>query len=192
VSSAALEPLLRGVRPESLLAAMAALAGLTLLAGYLYVLRPSIQSLAALESGDSRATLDSLQLEFAENAAAITTSEAELTTLRSRLFAGPADLPPEKAESYIVDRLNRISGNHAIALLSVRPGEAKRVLMFDELLYEVEVEGEFFSLVAWLRELEQELRPLVVNEFDMKPQARGARVGMKLRLASYRPRDGVS
>jgi hypothetical protein len=192
VRSDALEALLRSARPESLLTAMLALAGLTLLAGHLYVLRPSIDALAALESGDSQATLDSLETEFAENGAAMTVAEGEMETLRSDLFGGPADLPAEKAESYIIDRLDRISGRHDVELLSVRPGAAKQVLMFDELLYEVEVEGEFFALVAWLRELEQELRPLVVNEFGMKPQTQGTRVGMRLQLASYRPRGELS
>lgn len=192
MSNETLDTLVANTRPESLLAAVGTLAALTLLAGYLYVLKPSLGALGALEEGQPAASLESLQAEFTSNGVALADAKRELGELRSQLFGGPADLPPEKAESYIVERLDRTAEHHAIELLGVRPGESKQVLMFDELLYEVEVEGEFFALVAWLREIEQELRPLVINEFGMKPRGQGVRVGMKLRLASYRPRDGLS
>jgi Tfp pilus assembly protein PilO len=192
VRSEAVDTLVANTRPESLLAGVAAIALLTLLAGYLYVLEPSLTALGALEAGQPAASLESLQREFAANGVALTESERRLAALRDQLFGGPADLPPEKAEAYIVDRLDRTAASHAIELLGVRPGESKQVLMFDELLYEVEVEGEFFALVAWLREIERELRPLVINEFAMQPRTRSSRVAMKLRLASYRSRDGLS
>lgn len=187
-----LDRLLREARPQTLLMGMAAIAALTLLAGHLYVVKPSLARIEALETGGTRATVESLRSEAEEADRSIGATQLQLEQLRRRLFGGPSDLPPEKVESYIVDRLDRISARHAVELVSVKPGDAKRVLMFDELLYEVEVKGEFFALVAWLWELEDELRPLVVNGFDMRPTARGAWVGMKLRLASYRPAGGIS
>jgi hypothetical protein len=187
-----LEDALRDVRPQALLGAMCAIASMTLLAGYLYVVKPSLARLQALESGESVATLETLRTETEQTHQAIASTEGLLEGLRAQLYGGPSDLPPEKVESYIVDRLDSISARHAVELVSVKPGEATRVLMFDELLYEVEVKGEFFALAAWLWELEEELRPLVVNGFDLRPVAQGPWVGMRLRLASYRPLEGVS
>ena len=192
MKSDAIETLLRDVRPQALLAGMATIAGLTLLAGYLYVVKPAMARLNALESGGSQVTVANLLAETQETELSIGVTQGELAALNGSLLAGPSDLPPEKVESYIVDRLDGISSRHAVELVSVKPGEAMRVLMFDELQYEVEVKGEFFALVAWLWEVEEELRPLVVNGFEMRPDARGTWIGMKLRLASYRPVDGVS
>lgn len=187
-----LETALRDVRPQTLLAAMVAIAALTLLGGYLYIVKPSLARIHSLESGESIATVEMLRSEADQSNLAIVATEGLLEGLRKQLYGGPSDLPPEKVESYIVDRLDSISARHAVELVSVKPGEAHRVLMFDELLYEVEVKGEFFALAAWLWELEDELRPLVVNGFDLRPLAQGPWVGMKLRLASYRPLGGVS
>ncbi len=192
MSDGSVDRLLREVEPRTLVLAMVAIAGLTLLAGHLYVVKPSLARIHALETGGSQATVETLRAEAAQAEQAIGDTQARLDSLRQELYGGPSDLPPEKVESYIVDRLDRISARHAIELVSVKPGDATRVLMFDELLYEVEVKGQFFALVAWLWELEDELRPLVVNGFDMRPAAKGVWVSMKLRLASYRPTGDLS
>jgi type IV pilus assembly protein PilO len=182
------EQLLSDLRPESALGAMLTLGTLVLLAGYLYLLGPSLAKFRELESKGPQTTLANFSKAQADGQLAVAALEEELEQLRKRLYGGPADLPIEKTESYIIDRLDRISGRHAIELVSVKPGEAKEVLMFDEFLYEVEIEGDFFALVAWLREVERDLRPMVVNQFDLKPAAGDEVVAMKLRLASYRPR----
>jgi Tfp pilus assembly protein PilO len=186
------EQLLNDLRPEAALAAMLALGALVLLGGHLYLLGPSFAKFRELESKGPQTTLESLTGALADGRLAVTALEEELEQLRKRLYGGPADLPIEKTESYIIDRLDRISGRHGIELVSVKPGEAKEVLMFDEFLYEVEVKGDFFALVAWLREVEEDLRPMVLNQFNLKPEAKREAVAMKLRLASYRPRGGVS
>lgn len=188
----ALDQLLGTLRPEATLAALGAFVALTLLGGHLYVLKPSLVKLRALDVEGSRGTLESVTAAVTDGDVAIAAIEAELAELRDRLYGGPSDLPPEKTESYIIERLDRISERHAIELVSVKPGDGKEVLMFDELLYEVEVKGRFFALVDWLREMEQELRPIVVNEFELRPEASEGRVAMKLRLASYRPSGGVT
>jgi Tfp pilus assembly protein PilO len=186
------EQLVNDLRPESALGAMLALGALVLLGGHLYLLGPSLAKFREVESKGPQATLESLTGALADGRLAVTALEAELEQLRKRLYGGPADLPIEKTESYIIDRLDRISGQHGIELVSVKPGEAKEVLMFDEFLYEVEVKGDFFALAAWLQEVEEDLRPMVLNQFNLKPQADREGVAMKLRLASYRPRAGVS
>jgi Tfp pilus assembly protein PilO len=188
----AVDQLLGTLRPEAALAALGALVALTLLAGHLYVIKPSLTKLRALDIEGSRDSLENVTAAVAEGEVAIATLEVELAELRDRLYGGPSDLPPEKTESYIIDRLDRISEQHAVELVSVRPGDGKEVLMFDELLYEVEVKGRFFALVAWLREMEDELRPMVVNEFELRPESEAGSVAMKLRLASYRPSGGVT
>ena len=95
-------------------------------------------------------------------------------------------------ESYIVDRLDSISAVHDVELVGVTPGAAEEVLMFDEVPYDVEVEGDYFALFRWLREVERELRPMVVKEFNIRPLSKSEAVTMKLRLAAYRQRGAAS
>jgi Tfp pilus assembly protein PilO len=192
VKAVGFEQLVNDLRPESALAAMLALGALVLLGGHLYLLGPSLAKFRELESKGPETTLESLTGALADGRLAVTALEGELEQMRERLYGGPADLPIEKTESYIIGRLDRISERHAVELVSVKPGEAKEVLMFDEFLYEVEVKGDFFALVDWLREVEQDLRPMVMNQFNLQPVADREAVSMKLRLASYRPRAEVS
>ncbi len=187
-----LDDWLRQARPQTVLLAMVSVVAMTLLAGHLYVVGPSLARLRALDGGENLDSVEALKSEADQTRAAIAASEATLEGLRGQLYGGPSDQPPEKVESYIVDQLDSLSVRHAVELMSVEPGDAQHVLMFDELLYEVEVKGDFLSLAAWLGEIEDELRPLVVNGFDLRPAERRPWVRMRLRLASYRPRGGVS
>ena len=122
----------------------------------------------------------------------IAATRETIAELRTELYGGSSRLPPEKMESYIVDRLDRISASHEVELVGVTPGEAQEVLMFDEVPYDVRVEGDYFALFRWLREVERELRPMVVKEFNIRPLADTEAVAMKLRLASYRQKGESS
>jgi Tfp pilus assembly protein PilO len=192
VNHDALDELLRDVRPETAIAGLCVLALLIALAGHLYVLRPPLAKLEELQREGSEGTLQSTLQAVAAGRAQITETQQTLDSLRTELYGGSSRMPPEKLESYIVDRLDHISASHEVELVSVAPGEAEEVLMFDEVPYDVEVQGDYFALFAWLREVERELRPMVVKEFNMKPLSKSEDVVMKLRLASYRQRKASS
>ncbi len=189
MSANGLDDLLQEVRPETAVLALAVLALLVAVAGYLYVLKPTLGELEQLEregsDGALQATLQAVETSRLEIAA----SRAEIEELRTELYGGSSQLPPEKMEAYIVDRLDHLSAAHEVELVGVTPGEPEEVLMFDEVPYDVEVSGDYFALFRWLREVERELRPMVVKEFNMKPRAKTRDVAMKLRLASYRQRQ---
>ena len=61
---AELEQLLAGLRPEMALAVLVAVPALTLLAGYLYLVRPSLGQLQELDAQGPRATLESLTADL--------------------------------------------------------------------------------------------------------------------------------
>lgn len=188
----ALDELLQEVRPETAIAALGLLALLVLVAGYLYLLKPSLGELEQLEREGSDGALASTLQAVQTGKVEIAVTREDIEKLRTELYGGSSQLPPEKMESYIVDRLDRISASHEVELVGVTPGEAEQVLMFDEVPYDVEVAGDYFALFRWLREVERELRPMVVKEFNMRPQSKSRAVAMKLRLASYRQREGQS
>ena len=74
-------------------------------------------------------------------------------------------------------------------LVGVRPLAIGEVLMFDELPYEVEVTGSYMRLWDWLRDMEAELRPMVVNSYELERRTNATSVSLKLRLVAYRARE---
>ena len=97
------------------------------------------------------------------------------------------ELPPEQMEAYVIDRLAALSERRDLHLVGVKPGEPGSLLMFEELPYDVEVVGSYFALHDWLHAVEEELRPMVVKRFEMRPARRdGREVALDVRLVSYR------
>ncbi len=92
-------------------------------------------------------------------------------------------------ESYVIQTLDRISSRHSVELVGVRPLAIGEVLMFDELPYDVEVTGSYLRLWDWLQDMEAELRPMVVNSYELERRSNAAPVSLKLRLAAYRARE---
>ena len=183
--------LLRDARPEAVLGGMVAVLVLTLLAGYLYLLGPSITRYRELVRASSENALENALESARAGAIAITATQDEIASIRKELYGGASELAPEKLESFVIDRLDRISVQRDVSLMSVTPDDPASVLMFDEFPYEVDVAGDYFALYAWLQDVEEELRPMIVKQFALDPEGKGGRVKMKLRLVSYRPREAT-
>ncbi|MDH3284776.1 MAG: type 4a pilus biogenesis protein PilO [Acidobacteriota bacterium] len=181
--------LLRDLRPDAVAGVMVAAVVLTLLAGYLYLLGPSIARYRDLARAGSEEALQTALDSARAGAVAISATESELESIRKALYGGASELAPEKLESFVIDRLDRISVQRDVALMSVKPDESDTVLMFDEFPYDVDVSGDYFAIYEWLQDVEKELRPMIVKQFALDPDGKGGRVKMKLRLVSYRPRE---
>ncbi len=186
-----LQQLLAQMRPEALLGSLAALGLLIGLGGYLYVLKPPLQEIRQLaEEGAGNLLAESAIEEV--GAARLARLEADVEALRERLYGASSQVPPDRMESWVINRLDRLSMRHAVQLVSVSPEDRKAVLSFDELPYHVHVRAGYFDLFAWLNEVERELRPLLVKEFELSSAGQEGLVGMKLRLVSYRAREDAA
>ena len=180
------------LRPEAWLGLMVALVVFTALAMHLYVIKPALAEYGQLATAVSGSEIERAADRASDNAAMIAVLEREVAELQNRLYGGSSRLAPEKMESFVIDQLDRISVLHDIQLVSVTPGDVEQVLMFDELLYNVAVEGGFFELYDWLQEVEGALRPMAVKIFEMAGSNDSERVKLNLRLVSYRAQGGVS
>jgi Tfp pilus assembly protein PilO len=92
-------------------------------------------------------------------------------------------------ESFVIDALDRVSVRHDVKLESVTPGTVTQVVMFTELPYQVQVTGNYFSLFEWFRDVENELRPMVVKNFEMEKGRGSERIEMSLQIVAYRAED---
>lgn len=184
-----LASLLRQLRPETLIGGSAAVALIALLAGYLYVLKPSIVPYRELARARSEALRELAADRENTDRAAIAALHEKVEEVRKRLYSGSSDVPLKQIESHVIGALDQISGRHDVELMSVTPGEMTHVLMFDELPYDVHVEGSYFRLFEWFRDVESELRPMVVQQFEMNRSERAQGASLKLRLVAYRAQD---
>ena len=183
-----LERLMRELGPRAWAGLLGAAFVLKLLAAWLYLLKPSLAQYRELADGSSPSAIADAEKRAAENESAIAAIGREVEALREQLYGSSSALPLEQIESFVIDRLDRLSVPRGVQLVSVTPGQPGEVLMFDELPYDVDVRGDYFALHEWLRAAEDDLRPMVVKRFEMSTDPRDEAVAMKLRLVSYRPR----
>lgn len=172
---------------RSLLLLLVGAAALLFSAGVAYLLVPQYKALqTAME------TRTNMQETVAKGKAVYGELERladEVAELRQRVHGDMANRPLKQMESYIIGRLQKISWQHNVELRGVAPGPGRRVQMFREIVFDVELVGDYFDLVAWLRELSRQLGFVVVKEYRMRPLNTGADepvLALNLKMVSYR------
>ncbi len=184
-----LDRLARQLRPEAVNLVAVGLIAMGILAAYLYVLKQPITEYRGLLRRQTGIHVG-LRTERDEPAAvALVGLRQEVEELQQRLYGGPSSVPLREMESYVIQTLDRISSRHSVALVGVRPLAIGEVLMFDELPYDVEVTGSYMRLWDWLQDMEAELRPMVVNSYELERRDNATAVSLRLRLAAYRARE---
>lgn len=115
--------------------------------------------------------------------------QQQVTSLNHRLQQDGVDLPRVRMESFLIGRLRKISRRNHIELDSVTPGTGSRVQAFEEILFHVQVTGDYFDLYQWLQDLCVEPGNVVVKQFRIDRAGSGGtspRLRAALTLAAYR------
>ena len=113
----------------------------------------------------------------------------KLDELKYRLHGDMADLPVRQVEAYIIGRLQRISWNNDVELVSVEPATGERVQIFQEILFNVQLSGQYDDLYRWLWDARSELGFVVVKEYGLSRRDNEDEAPLlvaDLSLASYR------
>jgi Tfp pilus assembly protein PilO len=97
----------------------------------------------------------------------ITRQHAALEALRFRLHGDMEDLPPRQVESYIIGRLQKVSWNNDVELVSVQPRDGDRVHIFQEMLFSVQLVGHYNAIYGWLWDVRNELGFVVIKELSL-------------------------
>jgi Tfp pilus assembly protein PilO len=109
--------------------------------------------------------------------------------LKYRLHGDMANLPVQQVEAFIIGRLQKISWANDIELVSVEPATGERVQIFQEILFNVELVGQYDDLYRWLLEARSDLGYVVIKEYGMTRNNSDDESPMllaELSLASYR------
>lgn len=181
-----MHPLLQQIHPRMLAILMLAVLGMTVLAAYLYLFKQPYTDYAQLRTVRVQAVEDVASVQQDMESGQIALLERHVAGLEDRLYGKGSRLPPSQMVSYIIGQLDRISVRHAVQLMSVKPGGVEQVLMFEEVPFDIQVQGAYFDLFAWLEDMERELRPMVLKKFEITPPRKDGALNMQLRLVSYR------
>lgn len=91
----------------------------------------------------------------------------QISELNYRLHGDMANMPVRQIESYIIGRLQRISWANDVELVSVEPATGERVEIFQEMIFNVQLSGQYASLYDWIWEARNELGFVVVKEYGL-------------------------
>lgn len=114
---------------------------------------------------------------------------ASIDDLRFRLHGDMANLPLKQVESYVIGKLQKISWHNDVDLVSVEPASGQRIQTFNEMLFNIELIGEYDNIYRWLWDAKNELGFVVVKEYAMRRRDNiddKPRLLTTVSLASYR------
>ncbi len=158
---------------------------MTLLASYLYLFKNQVKGYSDLKH--DRLFLQSKVVSRGNLAEEINKLKDQVEVLSTRLHGRSSNIPTNKLIAHNINQLDKLSNRHAVQLESVKPGISKRVEMFDEIPLSIRVTGSYFNLYKWLHDVEIELGPMVVKQFDMTPYRDPKKQIMNLKMVSYVP-----
>lgn len=112
--------------------------------------------------------------------------------LKFRLHGDIANMPYKQIESYVIGQLQKISWRNEVELVSVKPASGQQVQIFREMLFNIELVGEYEDIYRWLWDAKNELGFVVVKEYSMSRRDNiddHPRLLAKLSLSSYRTEE---
>lgn len=151
---------------------------------------PKVQQLRSLQ--DNRDVMADVTANDHGAAGEIDRLHNEIAAMRSRLQGDMVNLPVRQMESFIIGRLQTISWRNDVTLVGVEPADGESVEMYKEVLFRVQLDGDYFNLNDWLGDVSEELGYVVIKEFqltvaDDEPQ--DPLLKARLLLAAYRVMD---
>ena len=115
--------------------------------------------------------------------------QREVESLNRRLHGDTINMSSNQLEAFIIGRMQDISWRHSVELRGVTPGTGNQIQVFEEVLFNLEVAGDYFDLFTWLTSVRRELGMLVIKQFDITTIERNTtdpQLLARLTIAFYR------
>lgn len=157
---------------------------LTILASYLYLFKGPLKTYTSLKQ--SRVFMET-KVATSGNIVDEIKGLQEVVDSLTKTLHGENSVPAQKLIARNIDRMDRLSNRHAVRLESVKPDSSQSVQMFEEIPLSIRVSGSYFDLYKWLHEVEKELGPMVVKQFDLLRTMGTKELTMNLKMVSYIP-----
>lgn len=178
-----MDSVLNKIEPRVVIFLMLSAFLLTLLAAYLYLFKPSLtmldqhqQTLLLLESEmQTGVPLKKLNIEL----------QQQLKTLEAKISAGDENLSKSQMIARVIAQLDSLATDNRLQLVSVAPGIASQVFMFEELPFSVEIIGSYFDIYTWLSDVNNKLGPTIVKSFEISTVGNDNLRKMNMHIVSY-------
>ncbi len=181
---------LQAVEPKSL-GLILLLSGFVIaVAASLYVIKPQYQSY-----NDKNSSFEILHNQIDDQAQLEQVIDAErkkINELQLQLHGEAGEMPVNEIEAYLVGRLQGLAWDAGIELSGVRPGQAKRILEFEEISFKVDVTGEYQNLYQWLNKIGDTLGFMLVSNYEISLASRKneqENLKMNVTIVFYRVAD---
>jgi type IV pilus assembly protein PilO len=184
-----IKKILTQTQPVFIYGAMVSALIFFVLGSYLYLFKDAWDEYALMK--ETRTTLQETVDSGSQLSSAILQSRQRVDALVKELHGENPELPVNQTIALTIDRLDRISAQHDIQLISVIPDTLKRLDKFEELPFSIEVIGSYQQLADWLQEIETKLSPMVVKHFEIMPTTGKEQLTMRLEMISYRVPEQV-
>lgn len=127
---------------------------------------PNIKALRSASSLVS--ALEAELLKTGELDRRLQESRDRIADLKYRLYGDMANLPLRQVESFIIGQLQILSWDNDVELVSVRPSVGQEIRVFQETLFDVELNGRYHDLYRWLWQARNDLGFVVVKELNLR------------------------
>lgn len=156
---------LMDVEPKHLALGVLLIGLLLITAMALYMIKPQYQRFS--ENSVSFEMLNSQIDDQAQLQASIDNEHQRIKALQLELHGEAGDMPVNEMEAYLVGRLQGLAWEAGIELAGVRPGQAKRIMEFEEISFKVDVTGEYKDLYNWLNRIGDTLGFMLVSNYEI-------------------------
>ncbi len=95
----------------------------------------------------------------------------QIQGLKKRLHGDMANLPQKQFESYIVGQLQRIAWKNSVELTGVKPKKGELVDQFREIIFDIDIRGDYYHIFDLLTDVADALGFVVVKRCTMKPDS---------------------
>ena len=156
----------------------------------LYLIKPQYKSFY-----DRSASFEILNNQIDDQARllrAIDDERKHIKEMQLQLNGEADSMPVNEMESYLVGRLQEIAWESGIELVGVLPGQAKRIMEFDEIPFKVDVTGEYRNLHDWLIRIGNKLGFMLVSNYEIGLTGRRSndtQLKMNMTMVFYRSAD---
>lgn len=182
-----MDQILEQIPPRVLMIMLSGALVIAVLASHSYLFKGQLAELVRLRGLKSESETAVTAQQAAVREGELSIVERDVEALQARLYGRGPRPGSSQMVAHIIARLDQISARRSVSLDSVKPGHQSEVLSYTEVPFDVQVQGDYFDLFAWLQDAEVELRPLVVKQFELSPSSGGGSLlHMKLRVVSYR------
>ncbi|MEE9398288.1 MAG: type 4a pilus biogenesis protein PilO [Methylococcales bacterium] len=170
--------------PRTLLLVLVSTWLLTFIAAYLYVLKHPLKIYSAQK--DTLTLLERRATPGYSLKEEITAEKKQIAFYKAQLNQTDSKLPTNLLVAKVIGKLDFLAKQHSIQLISVEPRKTDRILLFDEMPFQIRIQGSYFELFRWLRGVEETLKPMVIKRFEINRGKAEDLRQMSLTLVSYR------